>query len=143
MCIRDRLTKDNLDWMSFIDVKPMDITIYTGGAGYEGAVDADGDKIGDESGLPEPGFIITAPEGVDVSELTLVYQNGETQYEWTLKPYSPGEHNVYRFLPAGSTPLTHILMQFTDKDGKVVVTDDFEICLLYTSFPCASKCASV
>ena len=123
----EMLTKDNLRWASFIDVKPMDITIYTGGAGYEGAVDAEGDKIGDESGFPEPGFIITAPEGVDVSELTLVYQNGETQYEWTLKPYSPGEHNVYRFVPTDDTPLTHILMQFTDKDGKVVVTDDFEI----------------
>ena len=123
----EMLTRDNLRWASFIDVKPMDITIYTGGAGYEGAVDAEGDKIGDESGFPEPGFIITAPEGVDVSELTLVYQNGETQYEWTLKPYSPGEHNVYRFVPTDDTPLTHILMQFTDKDGKVVVTDNFEI----------------
>ena len=123
----EMLTKDNLRWASFIDVKPMDITIYTGGAGYEGAVDAAGNKIGVESGFPEPGFIIAAPEGVDVSELTLVYQNGETQYEWTLEPYSPGEHNVYRFVPTDDTPLTHILMQFTDKDGKVVVTDNFEI----------------
>ena len=121
------LTKDNLDWISFIDVKLMDITIYTGGAGYAGAVDAEGDKIGDESGFPEPGFIITAPEGVEVGELTLVYENGDTCYKWTLEPYSPGEHNVYRFVPTDDTPLTHILMQFTDKDGKVVVTDNFEI----------------
>ena len=123
----EMLTRDNLRWASFIDVKPMDITIYTGGAGYEGAVDAEGNKIGDESGFPEPGFIIAAPESVDVSKLTLVYENGETHYEWTLKPYSPGEHNVYRFVPTDDTPLTHILMQFTDKDGKVVVTDNFEI----------------
>ena len=123
----EMLTKDNLDWISFIDVKLMDITIYTGGAGYAGAVDAEGDKIGDESGFPEPGFIITAPEGVEVGELTLVYENGDTCYKWTLEPYSPGEHNVYRFVPTDDTPLTHILMQFTDKDGKVVVTDNFEI----------------
>lgn len=32
----EMLTKDNLDWISFIDVKLMDITIYTGGAGYAG-----------------------------------------------------------------------------------------------------------
>ena len=110
-----------------INVKLMDITIYTGGAGYAGAVDADGEPIDVESGLPEPGFIIAAPESVDVSELTLVYQNGETHYEWTLEPYSPGEHNVYRFQPADGTPLMHILMQFTDKDGNVVVTDNFDI----------------
>ena len=124
----EMLTKDDLNWVSFIDVKLMDITIYTGGAGYAGAVDADGEPIGDESsGLPEPGFIINAPEGVNVEDLKLVYENGKTRYEWTLEQYGPGEHNVYRFLPADGTQLTHILMQFTDKDGKVVVTDSFEI----------------
>ena len=113
-----------------IDVKLMDITIYTGGRGYIGAVDADGERIGHESGFPEPGFIITAPEGVDVEELTLVYENGETRYEWTLAPYSPGEHNVYRFQPVEGTPLRNILMQFTNEiDGTVTVvdTDDFVV----------------
>ena len=126
----EMLTKDNLRWMSVIDVKLMDITIYTGGRGYIGAVDADGERIGHESGFPEPGFIITAPEGVDVEELTLVYENGETRYEWTLAPYSPGEHNVYRFQPVEGTPLRNILMQFTNEiDGTVTVvdTDDFVV----------------
>ena len=123
----EMLTKDNLRWASFIDVKLMDITIYTGGKGYGGAVNDKGEPIDVESGLPEPGFVINAPEGVDVSKLKLVYQNGETRYEWTLKQYGPGDHDVYRFLPAGDPPLTHILMQFTDKDGNVVVTDNFDI----------------
>ena len=126
------LTKDDLNWMSFIDVKLMDITIYTGGKGYGGAVNDKGEPIGDKSGLPEPGFIITPPEGVDVKDLTLVYDNNELNlhYEWTLEPYSPGDHDVYRFLPAGDTPLEHVYMQFTTGSGDdvtVVDTDNFDL----------------
>ena len=124
----EMLTKDKLRWVSFVTIKPADVTIYTGGMGYAGVVDGDGELIdNDSSGFPEPGFVITAPEGVEVSKLRLVYENGDTSYQWKLEPYGPGEHDVYRIVPADdSTPLQHVMMQFTTPDGTVVVTDTFD-----------------
>ena len=47
-----------------IRLQPADITIYTGGDGYESAVDgSDNTELGTTSdGLPEPGFYVTLPE---------------------------------------------------------------------------------
>ncbi|HJA37138.1 MAG TPA: S-layer homology domain-containing protein [Firmicutes bacterium] len=50
-----------------ISIEPADITIYTGGDGYESAVEGSGDsEVGKTSnGLPEPGFYITLPDDVN------------------------------------------------------------------------------
>ena len=48
-----------------MEIQPADITIYTGGDGYEGATDEKGDKLTTNHGLPEPGFHITLPEALD------------------------------------------------------------------------------
>lgn len=50
-----------------ISIEPADITIYTGGDGYESAVEGSGDsEVGTTSnGLPEPGFYITLPDDVN------------------------------------------------------------------------------
>ena len=49
-----------------IKITPADITIYTGGTGYDGVVNGDGNEIGDtNNGLPTPGFYITLPDAVN------------------------------------------------------------------------------
>ncbi len=50
-----------------IQLQPADITIYTGGDGYESAVDGSDDtELGTTSdGLPEPGFYVTLPEDLN------------------------------------------------------------------------------
>lgn len=68
-------------------VIPADITIYTGGNGYSGVTDADGDLITSTettTGLPEPGyhFILPASAGNLIGEnlsdqLTFSYNNGQ------------------------------------------------------------------
>lgn len=49
-----------------IIVTPADITIYTGGMGYGGVTDAEGNVIDEYegSGLPKPGYHITLPAGL-------------------------------------------------------------------------------
>ena len=124
----EMLTKDNLRWASFITITPADITIYTGGMGYAGAVDEFGELIGDGSGFPEPGFVVSVPDEIeDIGTLRLVYENGDTKYLWKLEAYGKGEHNVYRIVPADdATPPMHVKMQFTTEDGTVVETDNFD-----------------
>ena len=49
-----------------IRIWPADITIYTGGDGYESVVNGDGSDLGGtNNGLPEPGFYITLPAEVN------------------------------------------------------------------------------
>ena len=124
----EMLTKDNLRWASFITITPADITIYIGGMGYAGAVDEFGELIGDGSGFPEPGFVVSVPDEIeDIGTLRLVYENGDTKYLWKLEAYGKGEHNVYRIVPADdATPPMHVKMQFTTEDGTVVETDNFD-----------------
>ena len=74
-----------------ISIEPADITIYTGGEGYESAVEGSGDsEVGKTSnGLPEPGFYITLPDDVnrilienadpdDVTEVQIEQEDGTT-----------------------------------------------------------------
>lgn len=94
-------------------IEPADITIYTGGDGYESVVDGVGSEIGDpEQGLPTPGYLITLPEEIDdeyfdgkdeASDLSnrvqFVYDgDGDGDYKdidvdrvWKLEMYSQGE----------------------------------------------------
>lgn len=47
-------------------IEPADITIYTGGTGYDSVVNGSGDAIGSTTnGLPTPGFYITLPDDVN------------------------------------------------------------------------------
>ena len=74
-----------------IEIEPADITIYTGGEGYESAVEgSNGSEVGTtDNGLPEPGFYITLPDDVnqaliekadpaDVTEVEIEQENGTT-----------------------------------------------------------------
>lgn len=80
-------------------IAPADITIYTGGTGYEGVSDGDGNEIeNSNSGLPEPGFHITLPADLNMGfgeyldeKVRFTYQGSDdlaggaqVTREWTL-----------------------------------------------------------
>lgn len=115
-------------------IQPGNVTIYMGGSGYEGTITTGGSA--EDSGFPEPGFLITLPEtleeklkadGKDVTALTLQYkEDGQTvSAEWGFEKYGAGDHNVYRIKPVGTTPLTKVRMTFTTSDGTTVDSDEF------------------
>ncbi|MFQ8984705.1 MAG: InlB B-repeat-containing protein, partial [Evtepia sp.] len=102
-----------------IRIQPADITIYTGGDGYESVVTGSGNDLGGtNNGLPEPGFYITLPaevnewllknanekdivindqghEVVDLSEyLTFAYDDGKgTTRTWELERYDTNDND--------------------------------------------------
>lgn len=116
-------------WPQPMDITPADVTIYTGGDGYEGAINNNGTSLGTTNGFPEPGFIIEAPDGVadfDPTKATLKYNDGTTVRTWNIVPYDgvkDATHSIYRFEPAEGTDKTPVRMQFTLADG-TTVTDD-------------------
>src|SRR5699024_3631852 len=64
-------------------IAPADITIYTGGTGYEGVTNDEGVEINNpDSGLPEPGFHIILPadlgleDGNDLNGIVKFQYNG-------------------------------------------------------------------
>lgn len=124
-------------------VIPADITIYTGGTGYSGVTDANGDLITSTettTGLPEPGYHFILPasagglSGVDLSDkLTFSYDNGQegdgsVTREWKISYvgiYATDENNqptqyVYS-IEAGTTEsgstIPVRLTYFNDLDG--------------------------
>lgn len=116
-------------WPQPMEITPADVTIYTGGDGYEGAINNNGVSLGTTSGFPEPGFIIEAPVGVanfNPADAELKYNDGTTVRTWNIVPYDGVEnatHNIYRFEPAEGTDKTPVRMQFTLAD-ETTVTDD-------------------
>src|SRR5699024_9093206 len=113
-------------------ITPADITIYTGGDGYSGVTDGDGNVIpGTEtSGLPEPGYFITLPASVrswleskdvgstgqDLSgKLKFTYNvpgsDGEqVTREWILTYVGvhDNDSNVYSMAPTTNTPAVRL-----------------------------------
>lgn len=60
-----------------ITITPADITIYTGGDGYDSVVNGSGNDLGaTNNGLPTPGFYITLPEKVN-AELIKNAEDGD------------------------------------------------------------------
>ena len=113
-------------------IVPADITVYVGGDGYVGAVDGDGEPLGEDNGFPVPGFTISA-EGLDRFDPTnafLTYQKGSSSYSWDIVPYDGVQgalHGIYRFEPRSGSN-THVKMRFFDEDlNKYVDSDSFDI----------------
>ena len=117
-------------------IEPGDVTIYMGGSGYEGTV-VSGGSSAEDSGFPEPGFLVTLPEtlqkeleadGKDITALKLQYKaDGQNvSAEWGFEKYGPGDHNVYRIKPIGQTSATKVMMTFTTSDGTTVDSDEFD-----------------
>lgn len=112
----------------FVTIKPADITVYTGGKGYNGTVVDDEGHITSDSknGFPEPGFEIILPKPIkntEVTDLTLKYQQDDgTTLEWTFEKYGEGDHNIYRIKQGAGTAARPVRMMFTK--GELVIPDD-------------------
>ena len=138
-------------------VTPADITIYTGGTGYEGIVgtDENGDATEVEdtegTGLPEPGYYITLPKTLndalleqlqkepgtvlDLSDyVTFTYSNNGETKTWSLERYDPNGTSqangkyVYRLVAGEEQDPVRLLIT----GGSVatpVVSDQFDISL--------------
>lgn len=132
-------------------VKPIqmslaDITIYTGGNGYDGVVENGNGEVleDDEQGFPTPGFYIDLPEELneklgenqDLSPiLTLHYDNGNGDIRsWKLELYGTRDHStngtryVYKFdtADAGMEAVRVQLTPVDNPDGGYILSDDFE-----------------
>ena len=100
-----------------------------GGSGYQGAIDGAGTALGEGSGFPVPGYIITPPAGVtdfDASQATLKYENGTDIRRWTIVTYDGvpnAAHNIYRFQPVDPTNRVYVRMQFKAGDTAVSVDE--------------------
>lgn len=134
-----------------VTITPADITVYTGGEGYTGAVDNAGQESTTANGLPEPGYYVTLPDwindqlgGDDNAEnlsaiLKFTYQDNEGRTrEWKLAPYGTDAHSsdvvgadrqryIYRILPGVTEDNEEIpvRLQFKDSNGNVVISDEF------------------
>lgn len=115
-----------------VDIVPADITVYVGGSGYVGAVDVDGEPLGEDNGFPVPGFTISAEglDNFDPAKAVLKYQNDGISFTWNIVPYDGvdgASHGIYRFDPLPGSN-THVKMRFFDEDlNKYVDSDSFDI----------------
>ena len=143
-----------------VTITPANITIYTGGDGYSGVTDGDGNVIpGTEtSGLPEPGYFITLPASVrswleskdvgstgqDLSgKLKFTYNvpgsyGEQVTREWILTYVGvhDNDSNVYSMAPTTNTPA--VRLAFKDpvtgeaiKSDKILEMSENSVCGTY------------
>lgn len=124
-------------------IAPADITIYTGGTGYEGVSDGDGNEIeNSNSGLPEPGFHIILPADLGLGDGNVLNGIVKFQYygwdditdntvrrEWDLScvgVYSAelGQF-VYSLESTGDTPAVRVT--YTGENGEAVEHDRIDM----------------
>lgn len=138
-----------------VAISPADIVIYTGGTGYGGVTDGNGEIIEgtESSGLPQPGFHIELSEDIesllhgsagsmddqkaeDLSKvLTFTYNYGDQTREWTMayvgiyaEDAETGEPTryVYSLNPATvNGEEIPVRIKYTDADENVKVDDNF------------------
>ena len=124
-------------------IAPADITIYTGGTGYEGVSDGAGNEIeNSNSGLPEPGFHIILPADLGLGDGNVLNGIVKFQYygwdditdntvrrEWDLScvgVYSAelGQF-VYSLESTGDTPAVRVT--YTGENGEAVEHDRIDM----------------
>lgn len=106
-----------------IEIKPADMTIYEGGAGYEGVVDEDGEKIV-SSGFPEPLFKIAMPEGSTDAPESLTFINNASKNSWTVqKAGTDSQGTTYYRLVNATESGKPIRVQFFGDNNQVIESD--------------------
>ena len=143
------------DVVGDVTVQPADITIYTGGDGYTGAVNgSNGTSLGVTSGLPEPGFYINLPDALDKAlkkaaqgageytgsgpldlsghiKFTATTNDGQSRY-WNLERYDKKDGNTsiaggkYIYRLVPGKDQPDLRMQFTNEKG-TVTSDNLDI----------------
>ena len=111
-----------------IVVEPADIIIYMGGVdGYEGVVDESGNIVADTNSLPEPGFRVTLPVGLDdATALTFREAAAGSTKTWKFVPYDgDSSTTVYKLEPQGNDqPATRV--EFTNGEETITI-DQFTV----------------
>lgn len=134
---------DKVPDVNEVFIAPADITIYTGGTGYEGVSDGDGNEIeNSNSGLPEPGFHIILPADLGLGDGNVLNGIVKFQYygwdditdntvrrEWDLScvgVYSAelGQF-VYSLVSTGDTPAVRVT--YTDENDQAVEHDRIDM----------------
>ena len=110
-----------------VSIRPCNVTIYMGGNhGYD-AVDGD-----ETTSLPKPMFVIQAPEGMEVEDLTLLYYDDPNtadapgkRYEWTPVEIGVDEegNTCYRLDRTDGTNENFHIQYYVD--GEAVQADSF------------------
>ena len=123
-------------------IAPADITIYTGGTGYSGVTDEDGNVIDEYegSGLPEPGFHIVLPADLGIREgsnlenvLTFHYSGEDTltgttvDHTWTLSYVGVYSMNPTRYVYSLSANSNGVPIRILYKDGAGNVQENDQI----------------
>ena len=112
-----------------VEIAPADMVIYMGGSeGYDGTVvNTETGAIETSNSLPEPGFTVELPDGVQAQELTLQYkQDDTTTLQWSLVPYDDAAgHSIYRIEPKEGSN-TQVRMVFTNSSGETITEDRFD-----------------
>ena len=134
---------DKVPDVNEVFIAPADITIYTGGTGYEGVSDGDGNEIeNSNSGLPEPGFHIILPADLGLGDGNVLNGIVKFQYygwdditdntvrrEWDLScvgVYSAelGQF-VYSLVSTSDTPAVRVT--YTDENDQAVEHDRIDM----------------
>ena len=140
-----------------VTITPADITVYTGGDGYESVMDGTGETTVEANGLPTPGYLITLPESIDDAffagdqeaanlsgQIRFVYDgdrdgeytNKDEDRVWNLDLYSEGESKtavgedgVARYVyRMDADSLSGTPIRMLFTDGnEEIISDDFEI----------------
>lgn len=133
---------DKVPDVNEVFIAPADITIYTGGTGYSGVTDEDGNVIDEYegSGLPEPGFHIVLPANLDIREgsnlenvLTFHYSGEDTltgttvDHTWTLSYVGVYSMNPTRYVYSLNPNEAGTPIRILYKDGAGAVQDDDQI----------------
>lgn len=106
-----------------IEIKPADMTIYEGGAGYEGVVDEDGKEIV-SSGFPEPLFKIAMPEGDETAPTVLTFTNTTSGNSWKVeKAGTDSQGTTYYRLVNATESGKPIRVQFFGDNNQVIESD--------------------
>ena len=152
------------DVVGDVTVQPADITIYTGGYGYTGAVNgSNGTSLGVTSGLPEPGFYINLPDALDKAlkkaaqgageytgsgpldlsghiRFTATTNDGQSRY-WNLERYDKKDGNTsiaggkYIYRLVPGKDQPDLRMQFTNEKGTVTSDNlDIDLNALYAEY---------
>ena len=141
-----------------IVITPADIVAYTGGEGYTGVLDQNGEVIGTTTnGMPEPGFYLILPyelneeltpddpnEMIDLTgHLRFSYdeEDAGVHRSWDVEKYNPEAESIangkyiYRLIPTGENQ-PPVRLEIKDGDS-IIISDqieDFNLDTLYKDY---------
>lgn len=107
-----------------ITLRPVDLSIYTGGKGYSAVVDDNGEIAG-ESSLPKPLFMIEPDcDQADAGELWLVNEAADLRWKAVVRGKTTEGIPYYELKPEEGSE--EVRIRYTDEDGNVRTSSFFD-----------------